>query len=205
MDEMNSTELVAVERSPMSLMDMLADDKFLGRLAKISNSSLIPQSYKGKIEDVLIATDMANRMNMPLMSVLQNMYVVQGKPSWSGKYCIALINTCGLFDRAHFRWLQDDKGKVIGCQCWAKDKMTGELLEGTPITDSMVKQFGWDTKSGSMWSKDTMRAQMFCYRAAEYFLNVYAPELTMGVYTVESRADIDGYTPEYNDIIEGDK
>lgn len=205
MDEVQTNAITTVERAPVSLIDMLQDDKFITRIAKIANSSLIPNAYKGKIEDVLIATDMANRMNMPLMAVMQNCYVVQGKPSWSGKYCIALINTCGLFDRAHFRWLLDDKGGVHGCQCWAKSKDTGELLEGTPITDEMVKQFGWDSKPGSMWAKADMRKQMFCYRAAEYFLNIFAPELTMGIYSVESNADINGYTDDYVEIIEDDK
>lgn len=39
---------------------------------------------QGKAMDCAIAVDMANRMGLSPMMVMQNLYVVKGKPSWSG-------------------------------------------------------------------------------------------------------------------------
>ena len=56
-----------------------------------ASSQLVPQNYQGKPMDCTIAVDMANRMGVSPMMVMQNLYVVRGKPSWSGQACMSLI------------------------------------------------------------------------------------------------------------------
>ena len=46
----------------------------------LSQTSIIPQSYQGKPQDCFVAIEMANRMGVSPMVVMQNMYVVKGKP-----------------------------------------------------------------------------------------------------------------------------
>ena len=57
----------------------------------LCQAAIIPSQYHGKPADVAIAVDMASRMGVSPMMVMQNLYVVQGKPSWSGQACKAFI------------------------------------------------------------------------------------------------------------------
>ena len=54
-------------------------------------ADIIPQSYKNKPADCMIAIDMANRMGVSPLMVMQSLYVVMGKPSWSGQACMSFI------------------------------------------------------------------------------------------------------------------
>ena len=56
----------------------------------LASSDLIPQSYKGNPFSIMIAMEMATRTNFPLLMVMRNLYVIQGKPSWSGQFCTAV-------------------------------------------------------------------------------------------------------------------
>ena len=65
--------------------------------AMLSKSTLVPTQYQGKPEDCMIAYDMASRMGVSPLMVMQNLYVVKGKPSWSGQACMAFIMASGKF------------------------------------------------------------------------------------------------------------
>ena len=47
-----------------------------------ASSALVPQTYQNRPMDCTIAVDMANRMGVSPMMVMQNLYVVKGKPQW---------------------------------------------------------------------------------------------------------------------------
>ena len=158
------------------------------RAAKyLASSALVPeQTYKGRPENCLIAMDLANRMSLPPLVVMQNLYIVQGKPAWSGQFCIAAINGCGRFSPLEF--VYDEDGS---CYARATDLRTGKLCCGTPITWDMVKGEGWLDKKGSKWK--TMPQQMFSYRAAAFFARLYCPDILSGIQTVEEIRDVKGY------------
>ena len=65
----------------------------------LSKSALVPETYQGKPENALIAVDLANRSGMSPLTVMQNLYVVKGKPAWSGQFAIALVNASRRFAR----------------------------------------------------------------------------------------------------------
>ena len=44
----------------------------------LSQTSIIPQSYQGKPQDCFVAIEMASRIGVSPMMVMQNMYVVKG-------------------------------------------------------------------------------------------------------------------------------
>ena len=69
------------------------------------------------------------------------------------------------------------------------------MLESSPVSVRLAIQEGWYTKNGSKWQ--TMTKQMLMYRAASMWTNAYAPELSMGMRTVEEQQDI--YT-DYEDV-----
>ena len=149
---------------------------------------MTPKSYAGNVAACVIACDMALRMNNTLpLFVMQNLYVVQGNPTWSGKSCKALIDNSGLFaGRTRYR-MEGEEGKDSwGCRLIAVDRLTGEKIEGPKVTIKMAKDAGRWSKPGSYWQK--MPEMMLRYRAAAYFARAECPEVLMGA-SVDCESD----------------
>lgn len=156
------------------------------RVAKmLSTSDLVPASYKGNIQNTMIALEMANRVGASPLMVMQNLHIIQGKPSWGSSFIIGAINSCKKFSA--MRYDIQGAGETLSCMCWAYDLATGEKLEGVRVTMQMAKEEGWISKSGSKWK--TMPELMIRYRAAAFFGRLYAPEIMMGMHTVEEVQD----------------
>ena len=88
MDEMILNEKFDLA-SPFTDADSFQNIYNIGKM--FASSQLVPQAYQGKAMDCTIAVDMANRMGVSPMMVMQNLYVVKGKPSWSGQACMSMI------------------------------------------------------------------------------------------------------------------
>ena len=162
------------------------------RVAKaLACSSLVPETYRDNLPNVLIALEVASRIGASPLAVMQSLYIVHGRPSWSASFLIATVNACGRFTPLRFESLGDDPAKDdYRVRAVAKDKDSGEVCEGPWITWAMVKGEGWSTKNGSKWK--TMPALMFMYRAAAFWTRVYAPELSLGIQTQEEVTDVWG-------------
>lgn len=156
------------------------------RAKALMSATMIPQHYQNNIGNCLIAIEMAGRMNMPVLEVLQNLYVVHGMPGWKTTFLIGRINSSGRF--SSLRYEEKGEGTDYACRAYAVENKSGERLNGSWITWAMVKAEGWDKKSGSKWN--TMPEQMFKYRAAAFWQRAYAPEISMGLHTVEEVEDI---------------
>ena len=171
------------------------DPKAIGRLAqvasKLCSSNFVPQAYRGNWVDCMIAMELASRTNFPLMMVMQNLYVIQGKPSWSGQFCTAVVNNSGRFSPLEFVQLTNEDGSTKGYFARATRLSDGTVCEGPPVDWDMVKGEGWLSKSGSKWK--TMPELMFRYRAAAFFVRTHCPELLCGLQTMEEVQDVKGY------------
>ena len=87
------------------------------RVAKmLSSSKLVPASYQGNPQDCFIAVEMAARMNVSPIMIMQNLYVVKGKPSWAGQACMAMINACGKFKNVRRACVHRRNRGRQGCQ-----------------------------------------------------------------------------------------
>lgn len=156
------------------------------RVAKmLASSSLIPEAYRNNIQNTMIALEMATRIGASPLMVMQNLYIVQGKPSWSSTFIIASLNACRRF--SPLRFAKSGEGDAYGCAAWAYDLSTKDKLEGPKVTWEMVKAEGWLAKGGSKWK--TMPDLMFMYRAAAFFGRLYAPDILMGMQTAEEVND----------------
>ena len=111
------------------------------RMAQVLvKSSLVPTAYRDNIPNAMIALEMANRIGISPFMVMQNLDVIQGKPSWNSTFIIAILNSCGRFEPLRFEFSGD--GDEYGCRAITKD-LKGNKLEGTKITWKMVKSEGW--------------------------------------------------------------
>ena len=204
--EQNKGEIMAKPQTTVEYgMSMWNDTKSMNAAMKVANmlskSALLPEQYIGHPENCLIAIDIANRMRVSPLLVAQNLYVVKGKPGWSGSFAISAVNNCGKFSPLDFIYTENGGG---GCYAQATRLSDGKVLKSTEITMDMAKAEGWSTKNGSKWL--TMPKQMLAYRAGSFFARTYCPEVLLGVQTIDEIQDTNGYEVENSVVtIELDK
>ena len=158
------------------------------RMSKLlCSSDLVPQQFRGNIANTMIALEMSSRTGSSPFMIMQNIYIVHGKPAWSATFIIAALNSCGRFSPLRFD--MRGEGDKRECVAWVLEKGTGERLEGPPVSIEMAKREGWATKNGSKWQ--TMPELMLRYRAATFFGRLYAPDILMGMRTSDELYDIE--------------
>lgn len=106
--------------APMSLTTGAGFDQ-LQRVAKaLCSSTLVPVQYRAFVEvkefgkvtgytpnaaglpNCIVALNMAQRMNADPLLVMQNLHIIEGRPSWSSPFIIAAVNHCGRFSPLRF-------------------------------------------------------------------------------------------------------
>lgn len=151
----------------------------------LAQSTLVPQTFQNNPSNCLIALEQSNRLGISPMAVMQNLYIVQGKPSFSSSFVIGLINASGKYDM-ELQFDEEEKdGKPYACTCWTT--LDGRKVNGIKITMDMADKEGWSKKNGSKWV--TMPQVMLRYRAASFFARMNCPELSIGLYTKEELDD----------------
>lgn len=153
----------------------------------LSESDLVPVTFQKRPANCLIALETAQRIGASPMMVMQNLYIVHGKPAWSSTFLIACINASRKFTPLRYRMTGEKGTDSYGCIAWAIDR-DGEKLESPEVTIGMAKAEGWYGKTGSKWK--TMPELMLRYRAATFFARTYVPELTMGIQTQDEIIDV---------------
>jgi len=217
-------------------MDTVQGMEALQRAANLlSSSTLVPESYRrwtfdrdgnrvgdnpSGLANCVVALNMSTRMGADPLMIMQNMHVIEGRPSWSSVFIIASINQCGRFTPLRFdisdpgelvevsykytEWERvqgKDKKQPVDktgtmkvrhqtCRAWAIEKATGQRLDGPEVSIQMALDEGWMQKKGSKWR--TMPEVMLRYRSASLFGKLYAPELLMGLQSREELEDISG-------------
>ena len=192
------TEAVQQKLQLPAATNLLQNSKLLNQIFKLSNiysgSSMVPDSYRGKPDNCFVALELASRMDVSPVLVMQNLYIVQGKPSWAGQACKALIDGSGKFRESEYVMTGSFEDGSRGCYLQAVNSKTGKLVKGTEITLKMARDEGWMNKNGSKWK--TMPEQMLKYRAAAFFARTECPEVLMGFQTAEETEDVYGAAPK---------
>lgn len=157
----------------------------------LSKSQLVPAKFQGKPDDCLIALDISKRIGLSPLMVLQNIDVIQGKPSWSSKACIALINRCGKYSTdIDWEFEANHNGKGLSARAFAVQKSDNKVVYGSWVTWEIVEKEGWLTKNGSKWK--TFPEKMMRYRAASWFAGERCPEVLLGLPTTDEVEDVYG-------------
>ena len=184
---------IVVSQPQVSGLNMFANQDSFNtgyKMAQIlSASTIIPDTFKGNVGNVMIAIDLAQRIHTNPLMIMQNMSVIYGMPSFSAKFLIACINASGLFATPlRYEFVSEQGKDDWGCYAYAIDKQ-GEVLKGSTVTIRQAKIKGWYDKKGSNWQADP--EQMLRYRAATRFQNAYCPEITCGLAVKEDLEDGD--------------
>lgn len=238
------TSAVAKPKSnaPMGFLTGEGFDQLLRVSNMLSSSTMVPVAYRAYkeikqggqvtgyeknsagIANCAVALNMAQRMNADPLMIMQNLHIIEGRPSWSSAFIIASINSCGRY--SSLRFVLGEPGEIIEvpytvtewvaspgsskkrpnevtktikvrhqtCMAWAIEKETGERLESPVVSIQMALDEGWLTKKGSKWQ--TIPELMLRYRCASFFGRLYAPELLMGLQSAEEVHDFIDATPD---------
>ena len=184
-------ELVASPQPELAPVTVWTDKKQFDQLFRVANmlsqTSIIPATYQGKPYDCFVALEMATRMGVSPLVVMQNMYVVKGKPAWAGQACTMFINSCGKFTQVKHVYTGEKGTDSRGCYVTATRISDGVQVNGVEVTIAMAKAEGWT--SNTKWRN--MPELMLAYRASAFFARVHCPEALMGVQLADEIYDAD--------------
>lgn len=220
MQHTNQNAVAKFESHTPTLTSIYASEDSYNRALAIAKnlctSNIVPKDYQNNVANTMVAMELANRTGASVLMVMQNMTVIQGKPSWSSQFIIAIINACGRFTPLRFRY-QDLGVKDVSyvettgygqnrqrvnknlnvrnfsCVACCTDQ-NGEVLEGPTVTVEMAVKEGWYTKDGSKWP--TMTKLMLSYRAAAFFGRLYCPDILQGMQSLDEVTDVNGHNSQ---------
>jgi RecT family protein len=165
----------------------------LWRVAQLySRADILPEQYRGKPENCLIALQMAARLRVDAFAFMQSSYIVYGKPGVEGKLAIAMLNASGKI-KGRVRFEFSGEGKTKACTAIVVDKDSGEEIR-VSVDWATVEREGWHLPKGksnqpSKWT--TIPDQMFRYRSAVFLIRAHYPEVMMGISTLDEIEDVE--------------
>lgn len=183
-------QLLARSHRPVGIFENPDQFKHAQRVAgMLVTSSMVPEHFRGQenLGNAVIAVDMAFRLKLNPLMVMQNLFVIHGKPGMAAQLVIAIVNGSKQFSPLQYRMAGE--GDKRSCVTFAKHLETGEVLEGPAVDMALAKREGWTGKNGSKWL--TIPDLMLRYRAASWWSRLFAPELTMGLQTIEELQDVE--------------
>lgn len=182
------------------ILEITPDQKafeFLQRKARMyAQTDFVPPQFRAGRDNSLeramgnciIAMEIAERIGAGHLAVMQNLYIVNGRPSWSSQFLISVFNKTPGFTKLRYEFEGDEDTDGWKCRAYATETTTDEVLYGTWVSIDMAKREGWHGKNGSKWK--TMPEQMLRYRAAAFFIRTVAPEISMGMLTEDESQDM---------------
>ena len=191
-----TTEITAqIAEDESSIYKNTDSFEFAQRQAKsLCESDLVPKSYQGQkgLPNCLVAIEMGKRMKLSPLTVMQNLNVIHGTPTWSAQFITSQILGCGRF--TNFDYLVKGEGDTLEVQCVATRVEDQKLVKGTAVSMKMARLEGWTRNS----KYQSMPELMLRNRAATFFGRQYIPDLLLGVQTSEEVVDIQpvDVTPE---------
>ena len=178
-------EIVPQQRQEFNIQTFSENYRMAAQLAK---STIIPQTYQNKPENVIVAIGMAQKIGLDPFTIMQNLNIIKGKTSWSGSFCRTLIEKSNKYSNLKLIFVGEKGTDAYGCYMQGISKETGELIKGPEVNMKMAKSENWT--SNPKWMN--MTELMLSYRATSFFARVYVPEALNGVQTTEEIEDIYG-------------
>lgn len=189
------TAVVPHQPSVMNTIDSYQDNWEMA--VNLSKSDLVPDNYKKKPENVIIALGMAQQTGLSPFTIMQNLNIVRGKASFSGSFCKVLIERTGRFKDLELNYFGEKGKDSYGCYLSATRVSDNKIIKGPEVTMQMAK--GEDWTSNKKWI--TLTDLMLAYRCQSYFARLYCPEALNGVYTSEEMEDIKEGPRQIQDVL----
>lgn len=150
--------------------------QFASMLAK---STIVPKDYQGNPGNVIVAIQWGMELGLPPLQAMQNIAVINGRPSIWGDAMLALVRGSGL--------LESITEEVSGDRAICVVKRRGEEAVAREFTLDDAKRAGLLGKSGP-WQQYPKR--MLQMRARAFALRDVFPDVLRGVYIAEEAIDM---------------
>lgn len=179
---MNNIVLAQTSRGTYSLAPRTFDEAL--RFSElIAQTNMVPQAYRGKPADVLVAIQMGAELGLAPMQALQNIAVINGRPAVWGDALLAIVRASPLCEdvQEEVRGQGDDLVAI----CIAKRR------NASPVTATFSVA---DAKRAGLWGKagpwQTYPRRMLQMRARGFALRDAFPDLLRGLIAAEEALDI---------------
>lgn len=157
----------------------------------LSTSSMVPKSYAGKEGDTLVAMMMGNEIGLNPIQALQNIAVINGKPSIYGDALTALIQNHPKYGGMEESF--DEATMTATCTVWRKD--------GPKHTQTFSQA---DAATAGLWGKTGPWKQypkrMLQMRARGFAVRGQFGDALAGLITREEAEDMPQEAPQEKDI-----
>lgn len=148
----------------------------------LAGSSMVPKQYQGRPEDTLVAMMMGAELGLNPIQSLQNIAVINGKPSIYGDALLALVQSHPSFGGIEESF--DDSTMTARCTVWRKGG--SKHTQAFSQVDATVAGL-WE--KGGPWKQYPKR--MLQWRARGYALRDQFADALGGLITVEEARDMD--------------
>lgn len=149
----------------------------------LSSSSMVPKAYQGKPQDILVCVQWGYEMGLAPMQALQNIAVINGKPSVYGDAMMALVQASPVCEDVE-EFFEDEGTPNPVAVCVAKRKNRKPVVAKFSVEDA--KRAGLWGKQGP-WSAYPKR--MMQMRARGFALRDAFPDVLKGLISAEEAAD----------------
>ena len=179
-------EAKASMKTTLDIWDPAQFDHLARMSQAFAATSLVPDEFRGKPENCMIALQIAARMGADPFAVIQNIHVIHGKPCFSAAFAIALANTSGKLE-GPITFETRGVDKSMTCVAIARLKGGVELKE--EFSMAMADAEGYTSRKGNKYK--TLPKLMLRYRAAMFLIRLHCPEILMGMtHSSEELQDI---------------
>lgn len=141
----------------------------------LSKSELVPEIYKNKPYNVMIAIMCGQELGVNPFTVMQHMSVIKGKPRWEVKFLIAMANRSGVFS-IPIDWKVHGSGDSLAVEAYATLKASGVTVSCS-VSLAEAKADGWANNP----KYRTIPELMLRYRSAGRLIDLYCPEVRLGL------------------------
>lgn len=149
----------------------------------LASSSMVPKAYQGKPQDILVCVQWGYEMGLAPMQALQNIAVINGKPSVYGDAAMALVQASSVCeDVEEFFEGEGTPNPVAVCVAKRKGRK--------PVTAKFSVE---DAKRAGLWGKQgpwqAYPKRMMQMRARGFALRDAFPDVLKGLITAEEAQD----------------
>ena len=163
--------------APVTLDEAMKFSEMLAR------STMVPRQYQGKAEDVLVACQWGKEIGLAPMQALQNIAVINGKPSVYGDAAMALVQASSVCEDIEEYFEGEGTSNPVAI-CVAHRKGRKPVKATFSVEDA--KRAGLWGKQGP-WSAYPKR--MMQMRARGFALQDAFPDVLKGLITAEEAQD----------------
>lgn len=165
---------------------------------ELAKSSLVPQAFQGKPEDIVVAMQLGAEIGLAPMQALQSIAVVNGRPSVFGDGFLAVVKGSPLCV-GHQEWWEVDGQRVARVQVadLAKDSTTAVCsFWRRGATEPYVNSFSvGEARRSKLWDKGGNWAaypqRMLMWRARSWAGRDAFPDVLRGIAMAEEAQDYD--------------